>query len=269
MSAEKFYDSFRSRLLRDMAWGNRRAEAAIKFACDTARQFQPRRILDIGCGVGWSSYECHRACPEAHITGVDFNQSLLESANVMFGEYKNISFRKTDVSDGLAHAVEGVKQDLILLLDVYEHIDRRLRSSFYKELASLLSRKSHIIMSFPSLWHQAHLRKNAPSELQPIDENVTAHDIVSLAAATDTYLMTWESRSVWNTNDYVHVLLSREPNYNRITRSGEKHKLMTKSARRSCVRKHPISKVGNELPRFHQSVALWLKDICRAWAALV
>jgi hypothetical protein len=185
----------------------------------------------------------------------------------MFGDCENISFRKTDVSDGLASAVEGVKQDLVLLLDVYEHIERRLRSSFHKTLGSLLSQKGHIIMTFPSLWHQAHLRHKAPSDLQPVDEDVTAQDIVALAAATDTYLVTWETPSIWNSNDYVHVFLSRQPDYIRITKSTGGHKLMTKSARRSYVRKHPISKVGNELPRFHQSVALWLKDVYRAWRA--
>jgi hypothetical protein len=55
-----FYDNFANKLVGDYASGNRRTEHAIRFAVESLPGGR-RRVLDIGCRIGWSSFEIARS----------------------------------------------------------------------------------------------------------------------------------------------------------------------------------------------------------------
>src|SRR5207244_3614944 len=82
-TAQSFYDSAASSGLSDYVHGNRRLEGAIKHTL----QWLPKdslRILDIGCGIGWSSWEIKRRRPDAVVLGIDLSPKRIEMATTLF-----------------------------------------------------------------------------------------------------------------------------------------------------------------------------------------
>lgn len=76
--SKKFYNQFQEKLVRDYIKGNTRMEAAIK----NSLHFMPEHtntVLDIGCGIGWSSHEFYRN-RGVHVTGVVLNDNSIAVA---------------------------------------------------------------------------------------------------------------------------------------------------------------------------------------------
>jgi hypothetical protein len=55
----------------------------------------------------------------------------------------------------------------------------------------------------------SYLRREKPSEIQPVDEDVTPQDIVGLARDTDTQLLYYREVGIWHYGDYAHVVVGR------------------------------------------------------------
>src|SRR5579864_9769869 len=112
----EFYDNFARRLLKDYASGNRRVEAALEFAIGSLPGDRID-VLDIGCGIGWSSFEIARNRPEANVLGIDLSPRLLANGRVLFGDEPRIRF---EAMDFVEEHLDG-RFDAIVLIDVYEH----------------------------------------------------------------------------------------------------------------------------------------------------
>ena len=78
--------------------------------------FKPARILDFGCGIGYTSKRLRETYPEAEVTGIDTSEAALEAARRLQGE------------DGLrfitleACRIETVPYDLCYVNGVFHHI---------------------------------------------------------------------------------------------------------------------------------------------------
>lgn len=209
---EAFYDGFQQQLLKDYLLGNPRIVAAIRFMQEHVRP-GCSSILDIGCGMGWSTFELAQFFPRAEALGVDISSELIGLAGRMFAR-KNLSFQKVDVtSDAFAL---GRAFDAITLIDVYEHIPATDRGVFHRHLRRLLSDEGQVLIASPTPLHQQWLREYAPEGLQPVDEDVTLEDMQALALALDGQLTVFHYRSIWNTNDYFHALIEKQPQYQKL-----------------------------------------------------
>ncbi|MCO6491090.1 MAG: methyltransferase domain-containing protein [Phaeodactylibacter sp.] len=209
---EAFYDRFQEKLITDYLLGNPRIVAAIRFMQEHIRP-ACSSILDIGCGMGWSTYEFARFFPEATVQGVDISSELAGLARRMFA-LSNLSYQKADVtSESFAL---GRPFDAITLIDVYEHIPVSDRPAFHGHLQRLLSDQGQILIASPTPLHQQWLREHAPEGLQPVDEDVTLEDMQALALALGGQLTVFHYRSIWNTNDYFHAQIERQPQYQKI-----------------------------------------------------
>lgn len=208
-TVEEFYDDFQERLLQDYLLGNERVEAALK----SVFQHFPdgmSRILDIGCGLGWSSAEMAGAFPEARVIGIDLSAELVRTANRLFGR-PNLQFQKADIfTDELVY---DQPFDAITLIDVYEHIPSERRADFHAKLDRLLAAEGRLLITCPTVLHQEWLRQHQPDGLQPIDEDVTAADMLVLADAVGATLTHFDYRSIWHRNDYFHALIERQPRW--------------------------------------------------------
>lgn len=222
-AVEQFYDDFLDRLLQDFLVGNERVEAALQFAfrCFPA---DLRRVLDIGCGLGWTSFEMARAFPGADVTGIDLSRELVQTATRLFGQ-ANLHFQKADIfTDELAY---DQPFDAITLVDVYEHIPEERRGDFHAQLDRLLAPEGRLLITCPTVLHQDWLRQHNPAGLQPIDEDVTAADMLALADALGATLTVFEYRSIWHRNDYFHALIERQPQWEALTRSAGRRTRLT------------------------------------------
>ena len=192
----EFYNQFDKKLINDYVLGNRRIVSAIK----NLGQFVPKdvkSILDIGCGLGWSSHEFSRAFPASRVFAVDLSPVLIEAASKLFGTQENLTFKSCDLTQGLPKDVYNA----IIMIDVYEHIPFVERDSFHKTIKSVLSNDGRLILACPSKYHQAYLKNNNPSGLQPVDEDIDFETIKTIANDIDGEVIFFEYQNIWMNYD--------------------------------------------------------------------
>jgi glycosyltransferase involved in cell wall biosynthesis len=202
--ASAFYDGWIGRFLADYVYGNPRTEAAIRHAVAYIPR-RAKRILDVGCGIGWSTWEIHRSFPHAFVLGIDLSKRAITTAKGLFHD-SNVVFHVGDVSQ-----LEQIKDeafDAIVLADVYEHIPKNRRTQVHAVLRASVADGGRVILTFPSVVHQDFLRRHMPNELQPVDEDVTIEDVRELADALGGQIVTYGNVSIWRAHDYVHAAIA-------------------------------------------------------------
>lgn len=202
---ERFYDNWVRRLLTDYVAGNERAEAAIAFAVSSLPAGNIR-VLDVGCGIGWSSFEVVRNHPNATVHGVDLSPRLIAVAEALFGTEAKLSFQSADVLDG---GLADSEFDAILLLDVYEHLPAAARDAVAGSLRTLLNGNGRLIITTPTVALQEYIRSERPHELQPIDEDVSPENMERLAEAVDGRVLERRVVSIWRQDDYMYTVIAQ------------------------------------------------------------
>ena len=144
-SPRAFYDGFARKLLGDYVTGNARMERALGFALTSLPAGQID-VLDVGCGIGWSSSEIARNRAAAMIRGVDLSPRLVAMADALFGAEPRVGF---EVGDFIEGRFKG-QFDAIVLLDVYEHFPASERPVVHERLGALLKRDGCVILTVPT-----------------------------------------------------------------------------------------------------------------------
>jgi glycosyltransferase involved in cell wall biosynthesis len=201
----QYYDGFAKSLLADYVHGNPRIEAAIRHAL----RWLPAgagHILDVGCGVGWSSWEIKRHRPAARVVGLDLSGDMVRIAEALFPA-AGLSFVAAEIAEWTGGA--GAPLDAVVMLDVYEHIPRARRAALHLTVSRLLGASGRIVLSFPSIAHQAWLRQHAPGGLQPVDEDVAEEDVASFAREVGGRVAHLAPVSIWRPGDYLHATIER------------------------------------------------------------
>lgn len=202
-SVQAYYDERVRGKIRDFTHANPRIEAAIQLIADWAPP-KPKRILEIGCGIGATCWRMARAWPDAEVIGADVSLLSIEVAKTCF-QRSNLSYRAGLVTEGVFPG----SFDLVVLMDVYEHIALRDRPLLHRTIGSLLAGEARVIITLPTPATQNDARKTNPSLLQPVDEDVTPADILTFAADTDTQLLYYREAGIWRYGDYAHIVVGR------------------------------------------------------------
>lgn len=95
---------------------------------------QPRRILELGCGEGYSTERLAAAFPEARIDAVDIAENI---GRLYAGPRDRVSFRRI-FAEELA-AQEPGAYDLVILADVIHHVPFEMRRSLLEAVRTLLA----------------------------------------------------------------------------------------------------------------------------------
>lgn len=202
----EYYDEHTKDKLRDFLVTNPRVEEAWK----TIKKYAPlhvKHILEIGCGIGSICGRMNRYF-NANIVGLDISSKSIELANKLF-KSSRVSF----VEGLLAKEKFNNKFDLIILMDVYEHIHQNDREELHTTLKNLLNEKGRIILSFPTPHYLSWLKKNEPISIQPVDEDISAEVILQLSKDTGTELILYKKINVWHEGDYAHAILEKNSNF--------------------------------------------------------
>lgn len=223
---QDFYDQFYEKLLCDFVGGNPRIESALQFSCEQLNLVQSSRILDLGFGLGWSSFEFSRVRKDAEILGLDLSSKLTGLASGIFGSNPRIHYECQDLTDNEWISRQSQNFDACIMLDVYEHIPAEHREGFHRALAQILSADAILVMTCPTPAHQDYLRNEKPQGLQPVDEDITFDDLLILAKSLDAEITHLEYVSIWMRNDYIHVVLSRKSPATGTKPSKTKHRLI-------------------------------------------
>lgn len=198
-----FYDANVGRKLRGFVEGNPRVERAW-LTIDQWAPPAPRRILEVGCGIGDICWRMSRRWPEAIVLGLDLSQKSLEIARHLF-ESPRVSF----VKGPLTKESVAAQFDLILLMDLYEHITVEDRAVLHEALRDLQGPGCRVILSFPTPRHQAWLRKHHAEQIQPVDEDIRIETISALARDVESKILLYQEVGVWHQGDYAHAVLGR------------------------------------------------------------
>ncbi len=202
-SVKNYYDEHIRGKLKGFVEESRR----VVRAWETVRAYAPaqvRRILEVGCGIGDTCWRMSNHWPDAEVVGLDISPKSIETARKLFGSDR-VSFREGILTkDTLPGPF-----DLVVLMDVYEHIAWADRPALHKALAHLLSSTGRIALSFPTPRHLAYLRAYVPGGIQPVDEDIDVHVVAQLAKDTATEVILYKEVNIWHPGDYGHAVLAR------------------------------------------------------------
>jgi len=207
-----FYDDFSQGLLCDYVKGNPRVAKALE-TVETQIDRSVSRILDIGCGVGASSFRFKSGRDWLTVQGVDISPKNVMTASRLF-VLPGLEFTLSDMSEVPA----GGPFDLIVMLDVYEHIPCEKRPKFHCVLHESLAPGGRVVITTPTYLHQEYLAENHPEGLQVVDETVRLVDFAALACHLGGAIVRFEMVSVWHTHDYAHVVIARAPKFTPLPR---------------------------------------------------
>jgi SAM-dependent methyltransferase len=202
-AVETYYDKRAGEKLRDFTHFNPRIEAAIQTLAEWA-PVNPRRVLEIGCGIGATSWRMARAWPQAEVIGADISPASIDVARACF-RLPNLYYYVGPIEQG---ALEG-KFDLILMMDVYEHIAPADRSGLHAALKNILADDARFVLTFPTPTLQNYIAANSPQDLQPVDECIGYDEITVLTGETATQMVFYRKTGVWHYGDYAHLVLAR------------------------------------------------------------
>ena len=202
-----YYDEFSSHLLVDYAHDNARILSATRHALRSLPA-GAARVLDAGCGIGFSTWHIKRHLPGCDVVGLDQSPEMVRWASLLHRR-DGLSFVVGDLAE--RDTLPEGPFDAVVMLDVYEHVPRAQRASAWEAIAGLLADDGRLILSYPSVASQAFLRQNHPERLQPVDEDVTDEDLRALAAGVGASVVSRQDVKVWRKNDYVHAVIGRQP----------------------------------------------------------
>lgn len=208
MNIKEFYDDFQCKLIRDYYYGNPRSTRAIWYAVNELDD-KVGSILDIGCGIGWSTFQMASKLTNTQVKGIDISEKLCQTANELF-RLGNLEFEAIDVSKW---SPESSIYDGIVMLDVYEHIEKNHRIHFHKKLSSSLKEGGKLILSCPTKRHQEWLIETRPEGLQPIDEIVEISDIELLAKDINGFVKEFKTVNIWHESDYFHATIIKNGDF--------------------------------------------------------
>ena len=95
---------------------------------------EAKRILEVGCGEGYSTQHLVTAFPDAQVDAIDIAPNI---GRLYGGPAGRANFRIVSAED-LAGEEPGV-YDLIVLADVFHHVPREARESLLRAIAALLA----------------------------------------------------------------------------------------------------------------------------------
>ena len=197
-AVKEYYDERVAAKLCDFIDENPRIEAAVEAIAEWAPQ-EPKRVLEIGCGIGATCWRMAREWPDAKVIGSDISPKSIEVARVCF-QSDNLSYYKGPLTEDTFRE----KFDFIVLMDTYEHIAIEDRPTFHTAIKTLLADEAKVFLSFPTPTTQAQ-----PWGMQPVDEAVFVPDLIRLAKDTNTHLIYYREIGVWNYGDFAHAVLAR------------------------------------------------------------
>lgn len=205
----EFYNQFDNKLIKDYANANKRLKSAIENLAKFIPFKNDIEILDIGCGIGWSTFEFSRFFPKAIVQGIDLSPILIKKAKTLFNNH-NLSYDVFDITKDIPKNTF----DVIVMIDVYEHIPIHHRNDFHLSLLNLLKEDGRIIMACPSVFHQNYLKENNPEGLQPIDEDIDQNVIQGLGRDIEGEIIYFEYQKIWRAYDYLYAVLQKGVYYN-------------------------------------------------------
>lgn len=241
MKVEEYYNDFKKKLVLDYINNNPRVESSI-FEMLRKTPANAHNILDIGCGIGWTSFALHNNFPDKQISALDLSKDLIETANELFCN-PCTEFVQADVTNG--DFFKDASFDYIVMIDVFEHIPSSERNNFISHLNSIANNNCRFYFSCPTIYHQKYLKVNNPSGLQPIDEEIDLNIMFDFAKKINGEITFYNFVSIWNTNDYFHCVIDKKVEFGPNQKEKFNYQIESKNQRIARVFNSKIKNIFN------------------------
>jgi 2-polyprenyl-3-methyl-5-hydroxy-6-metoxy-1,4-benzoquinol methylase len=200
-----FYDEFLERRMLDYRL---RPNKRLEMAFDAIRPLidQGSGVADIGCGIGIVSEKIAKTFPKCKVVGVDISKANIEYAKKTVS-IANVEFFAADVTDQIEVLKSASPEPFgtVVLVDVIEHVPEYDRAGLLADLAEISREGALLFLAYPSPEYQDFLRVNDPDELQVIDNNVAAEQLVREASDAGWLLRSFGYKDIWRAGQYVHA----------------------------------------------------------------
>ena len=237
----EFYDQLADKNVEKFVGGNPRVHEAWRAIKQTVGNacLTPQSIVDFGCGIGETSWRCSLNWPNAQVCGIDGSAEAISTAQKLF-KHKQLNFANGDLSE----LKNCDSCDLLLMVDVIEHIDPADREAFFKTVNTILTENGLVFLAFPSPQYQQYLRENKPNMIQPVDEDITLEVLLRMGQKTGTNLLRYEHKSIWKQNDYIHAVFTKGDVFaSQKSMATEKRSLLSR-----LLRRLNLKILSNDLP---------------------
>lgn len=121
--------------------------STIEFLLSELDKVSFKRVVDVGCGDGRFTQELALHFPKAAVAGVDFSRRAIALAEAM--NRTTARFFCADIADETAFLPDGIKQDVAVLMEVFEHIPPERADVFVEGLARLLADGGLLLLTVP------------------------------------------------------------------------------------------------------------------------
>ncbi|MEO5892881.1 MAG: class I SAM-dependent methyltransferase [Ferruginibacter sp.] len=224
---KEYYDNASIEKIRDFINGNERAEKAWNTISTYA--LNPSNILEIGCGIGAMCNRCNLTWPDAQIIGIDISAKSIKVAKNLFES------EKCQFYTDLPRNKDKAGFDLILLIDVIEHVEKHQRQQLIDFIKENLSENGMLILAFPTPHMLDINRQYFPEKLQPVEENIFISDLQHISQVISKPLVLYKEIFVWQKRDYAHAIFSEQ--------------LIEDSRKSIALRKQLINKIKSLYPK--------------------
>jgi SAM-dependent methyltransferase len=121
------------------------------YASGFARRINAHSILDVACANGYGCIQM--AQTDAHILGIDYNESLIKEARSSASEslQNNVHFRCADLNTDTLSDIPA--QDLITCFDTLEHLVSPV--DFLSKLSALQTKNGALLLSVPKAKYES------------------------------------------------------------------------------------------------------------------
>lgn len=163
-------------------------------------------VLEIGCGIGVITSMIAGTVKKGSITAIDISEKSIAEANKRIRNKKKLTLLCCDV---LKEKIKGTF-DFITLFDVIEHIPLEKHALLFSKLKLLLKPNGKVLINIPHPHSVEYDRKNAPHNLQIIDEAVHSAILINNAEKAGFRLYRFTTYSLWKEDDYQFIVLDQK-----------------------------------------------------------
>lgn len=201
-----YYNAFSAdRMLSYRVSGNLRIERAIDFFCDSI--LPNDNILDVGCGIGIAT-EAMAARTKGFVLGIDISDQNIWYASNSTSK-PNLEFFVADVLNEQTTLPLRSAPSVITLCDVIEHIPDNQRATLFKKFAAVGDPSLRVLLTYPTAFNLKYLEREAPSEIQIIDNKIPPEVLAQEAALAGLSMTYFKMISVWRNVEYAHCIFER------------------------------------------------------------
>lgn len=174
-------------------------------------------VLEIGCGIGTASSLIIKSTPNGKFLGCDISPNSIKLANELY-KSNSAQFKVDDMTSFKS----DLKFDFIVFPDVLEHIPIEQHSNLFKNVASVCTPKTKVLINIPEPNALNWTRENRPEVLQIIDQSLSMQDLLN-----NTYPYGFQVQSIrpyaihTNVDNYLSIVLIRETRTRSIVLKGK------------------------------------------------